>query len=100
MNEELIGVHLTNLAIDEYGSEAVGDILIALNQLENGTCGCELACSTLPRLLEMRGVEPERTYVEEFGVPPQDGVSAATADQRKIIWDTIENLGYPMHDSK
>jgi hypothetical protein len=94
VNKESLEDYIDGLIKKEYGQDGFHTILKAISKVPNGDCGCELYFSTFPRLLAARGVKLERNYSSEMGEPPQDGMAAATPEQRELITDALKRAGF------
>lgn len=94
MKTELIMEYMDRLVRETFGPDDYSRIMHALANVENGYCGCEMYYFTFPRLLASRGVLPTRSYVTEYGQPPEDGQAAATRDQRDLISNALRQAGF------
>lgn len=71
-------------------------LLEILDEHDNGLCGVETTTYIFPALLRALGVEPERSYRDDFGMPLSDGEQAATVEERKLIFTALEEAGFKL----
>lgn len=93
---EQIWAYYDRLIDETFGKDGRMKILEALSDVPNGFCGVEMYHKTYPALLAAQGVEPTRTYEDEFGLPMDDGREAATPEQRQAIRDALTAAGFPL----
>ncbi len=93
---ETIFNYFSDLMLKTYGDRDFRRIGEVLSAVENGLCGVETSCFTFPALLAAKGVYPSRSYMEEYGVPKQDGAEAATPRQRETIHQALKKAGFKL----